>query len=181
MSNSSRTDSQKQENSRNGDRALKSFCLWSFVVAMLFVGIYPSAAYAEQTTSLPSSDAETSHSLTIDIIRPPGMTGTVVVGLYTIKKGFPDNISLADHRITLSSEESTYTFSGLAPGPYVGVAFLDNNQNGKLDKSVIGMPKEPIGLSNHPKLAPPRPSFEKAQVEVPRVTSVSIRLQRLGR
>ena len=35
------------------------------------------------------------------------------------------------------------------PGSYLASAFQDSNGNGKLDKNFIGMPREPIGLSNY--------------------------------
>ncbi len=50
------------------------------------------------------------------------------------------------------------TVSGLPSGRYAVQAFLDENENGKVDQALFGIPKEGIGFSNDAKirLAPPK-------------------------
>ncbi|MEL6370620.1 MAG: DUF2141 domain-containing protein [Pseudomonadota bacterium] len=54
----------------------------------------------------------------------------------------------------------------LPDGEYAFVAYLDENRDGKLNRSIIGSPKEPFGFSNgvRPKLS--KPDFEDAKVDV---------------
>ena len=46
----------------------------------------------------------------------------------------------------------------LQPGEYAFSIFYDSNNNGKLDTNFIGIPKEPVALSNNarPKFGPPK-------------------------
>jgi uncharacterized protein (DUF2141 family) len=51
----------------------------------------------------------------------------------------------------------TTTFD-VEPGDYAVLVHHDDNDNDKMDTNFIGIPKEPIGLSNSavPKLGPPK-------------------------
>jgi uncharacterized protein (DUF2141 family) len=46
----------------------------------------------------------------------------------------------------------------LQPGRYAFTAYLDSNGNGELDSNFIGIPKEPVALSNgaRPRFGPPK-------------------------
>lgn len=54
----------------------------------------------------------------------------------------------------------------LNPGDYAFVAYYDKNRDGKLNRNVVGAPKEPFGISNgvRPKLA--KPKFDQAKIAV---------------
>lgn len=54
----------------------------------------------------------------------------------------------------------------LTPGAYAFVAYLDENADGKLNRNVLGKPKEPYVFSNdvRPKLR--KPTFDETKVEV---------------
>lgn len=54
----------------------------------------------------------------------------------------------------------------LPPGEYALSVFQDLNDDGKLERNFIGLPKEPAGLSNNlrPKFGPPK--FEDAKFTV---------------
>ena len=51
-----------------------------------------------------------------------------------------------------------HTAFDLPPGEYAFSIFYDVNDNGKLDTNFIGIPKEPVALSNNarPKFGPPK-------------------------
>jgi uncharacterized protein (DUF2141 family) len=55
-------------------------------------------------------------------------------------------------------------FKDLPPGEYAAVAFQDVNGNGKLDKNLLGMPKEPYGFSNGARGSAGPPKFSAAAV-----------------
>ncbi|KAA1193392.1 DUF2141 domain-containing protein [Pseudohalioglobus sediminis] len=50
----------------------------------------------------------------------------------------------------------------LAPGDYAVSIFYDKNGNGKLDTNFIGIPKEPVALSNNAKPSFGPPKYEDA-------------------
>lgn len=54
----------------------------------------------------------------------------------------------------------------LKPGDYAFVAYLDENEDGKLNRNALGKPKEPYVFSNdvRPKLR--KPTFDEAKVAV---------------
>jgi len=58
------------------------------------------------------------------------------------------------------------TIADLKPGDYAFVAYFDENGDGKLNRSVIGKPKEPYVFSNdiRPKLR--KPTFAETKVAV---------------
>lgn len=51
--------------------------------------------------------------------------------------------------------------SVLRPGEYAFRYFHDENNNGKLDKNMLGIPREGFGFSNDPPILVGEPSFDK--------------------
>ena len=50
----------------------------------------------------------------------------------------------------------------IPPGTYAAQAFHDENNNGKLDRSLLGLPKEAMGFSNNAPMLMGPPSFDQA-------------------
>ena len=74
--------------------------------------------------------------------------------------------------------ETTIVVKDIPPGTWAVLAYHDENNNGELDRNLIGMPKEPYGFSRdaRSKFGPPR--FEDAVIELgdaPTVTNVRLR------
>jgi len=67
----------------------------------------------------------------------------------------------------------------LPDGEYALSVFQDVNDDGKLERNFIGIPKEPAGLSNNlrPKFGPPKYRDATFQVSVGTVTEQKIELQ----
>ncbi len=116
--------------------------------------------------------------LTVDVQNIGSSKGTIRVAVYRPCTGFPEKCTPLDTQ-TLPARTGTVraTFS-LPPGPYAVAVYHDQNANGKLDKRLFGIPKEPYGLSNNfrPKLSPPK--FADCQFEViPDGKRVDIRVE----
>lgn len=123
------------------------------------------------------------HDLTVNVTDVGGKED-IVIALFTDKKGFPDDISKAVKTATVKANKATHTFEKLPAGKYVVVVFQDKDGDGKITKGVgFSPPKEPIGLSNHPKIAPPlnMPDFDKGKVDVSKATSVDVNLITVGK
>jgi len=72
-------------------------------------------------------------------------------------------------------------FHDVAPGAYMISAVHDENDNGRLDKNLFGMPKEGYGVSNNHTYALKGPDFVESAVQLGEgLTSVSIRLRYPG-
>jgi uncharacterized protein (DUF2141 family) len=132
-----------------------------------------AAALALAVLPLPAAAGEL--RITVDGIRSPH--GTVLIGLYDSAASFqkavessakegcflvdPDRFAAVALRAN-AALRSAVVFSNLEPGRYAAVACHDENGNGKLDKSFLGVPTEPYGFSNDAQgiLGPPK--FEDA-------------------
>ncbi len=58
------------------------------------------------------------------------------------------------------------TITGVPPGVYAAQAFHDENDNGKLERSLLGLPREAMGFSNDAPMRMGPPRFESAAFTV---------------
>ena len=67
----------------------------------------------------------------------------------------------------------------LPPGEYLISAYQDTNNNGKLDFSLIGIPKEPVAISNYFGKGFPSRNFNKQKIMIDDTTKkVVVRMYR---
>lgn len=105
-------------------------------------------------------------TLTVDVQNIGRSEGTVFVAVYRPCDGFPIKCKPLDGQSKpAQSGTMRFTFS-VAPGTYAVALYRDVNRNGKMDKGLFGIPKEPYGFSNNfrPKLTAPK--FSDCQFEV---------------
>jgi uncharacterized protein (DUF2141 family) len=95
-------------------------------------------------------------------VRPPADAhGRVAYLLFDSPHGFPQDKSKAvKHGFSAPvgpGPIETIDLGDLPPGNYAASVYLDQNNNGKLDSGLFGIPKEPIGASNNPRhrMGPP--------------------------
>jgi uncharacterized protein (DUF2141 family) len=103
--------------------------------------------------------------LTIEISGIAPDQGKVYVAVYDGPETFP----LSGRRrvgqvVAAEHEHLTLHFKDLPPGHYAAVAFQDLNDNGKLDKNFLGIPKEPYGFSNGARGSVGPPKFSEAAI-----------------
>ncbi len=65
-------------------------------------------------------------------------------------------------RAPASNGAVTIRIEGVPPGIYAAQAFQDENDNGKIDRSLLGFPREGLGFSNDAKISFGPPSFDDA-------------------
>ena len=85
--------------------------------------------------------------LQVDIQNINSHNGTVFVALFKPGREFPDGKPMEGKKIDASASSLQITFS-VEPGNYALALFHDMNSNGKMDKNMLGIPKEPYGFSN---------------------------------
>lgn len=112
-----------------------------------------------------NSPTMTELTVTVNSIEAAGK-GTMVILLFDDADDFGADIDRAAQRLDVKdfSETATATFRDLAPGRYALFVFQDRNDNGKVDKNFIGIPKEPVTASNLTKVG--RPSWKKASFDL---------------
>src|SRR5574344_1128341 len=74
--------------------------------------------------------------------------GKIMVSISDSEAGYKASKPLKWMALDASAETLTITDT-LAGGDYVVSAYQDLNGNGKLDTNILGIPKEPVGISNY--------------------------------
>lgn len=90
---------------------------------------------------------------------------TLYIGIYSQDNDFmgDDVHYIAEVKVKKSTHK--WTCKDLAPGKYAVTVYQDVNNNGKMDKGMFGMPKEPYGFSGNPVIAFKAPTFKDCAFE----------------
>jgi len=90
--------------------------------------------------------------------------GHVLVSLYKDGTGYPDDATKAFRKIRLdiSGKKATVLFTGLPAGHYAVSILHDENDDQKMNKNNLGIPKEGYGFSNNVVGAFGPPSWSRA-------------------
>lgn len=101
--------------------------------------------------------------LTIHIDDVKAAGGQLMISVYNSADSFLKK-PLSAMRTAAKATDNSVTVKDLPPGDYAVVVFHDVNENGKMDKNILGIPTEDYGFSNNAtgKMGPP--SFELAKL-----------------
>lgn len=107
------------------------------------------------TPAHPVSPPKTNLKIEVQNLRV--LNGSVYIALFRPGKDFPEGKPVEGKKLYAGSKSVQTTFS-VEPGDYAVAVYHDENGNGKMDKRVFGIPKEPYGFSNNfkPVMAAPR-------------------------
>lgn len=114
-------------------------------------------------------------NLTVSIIDLKSNSGLLTVELYNSKEKFLKT-AYKKGSSTIKSNSASVTFSDIPKGEYTVMVYHDINNNGKLDKSFIGMPKEPVACSNNAKGFMGPPKYDDAKFTVTADTKINIKM-----
>lgn len=105
--------------------------------------------------------ASTNRTLSVRITNINELKGSVRIAVFSSEVDFQNNNNAIYSRvIPLSSKADISLSIPLEEGKKHGIAlFHDLNDNGKLDKTMVGIPKEPYAFSNNPKAKWEKPTF----------------------
>lgn len=108
-----------------------------------------------------------------------GNLGTII---FTSPDGWPEDPAKSFRRGPAPIDPKTKTavavWPDLPPGDYAVAAIHDENSNAKLDRNMLGIPKEGFGFSNNPHAMFSAPPFKAAVVHVGcPATDITIHLQ----
>ncbi|QJW91058.1 DUF2141 domain-containing protein [Spirosoma taeanense] len=104
-------------------------------------------------------------SLTIDVQNVRSRQGSVYVALFRPGKDFPQGRPIEGKKLSIGGKSVQTTFT-VEPGSYAVAVYHDENGNGKMDKRVFGIPKEPYGFSNNFRPTMSAPKFSDCQFSV---------------
>jgi uncharacterized protein (DUF2141 family) len=76
--------------------------------------------------------------------------GNLMVALFNSKESYSGkSAALQTAQIPVNADSVTYTFTELDDGQYAIKLFHDENDNGKMDTNLFGIPSEGYGFSNN--------------------------------
>ena len=127
--------------------------------------------------SVIAEDAVKENKLTVEITNVASEDGEIILAIYNSSENYDKRIAFRE--VKIQPEIDTVIFeTNLPDGEYLVMLVHDINNNGKLDTSFIGMPKEPVGLSNYDGKGIPG-KFKKHKFSVKDDTSIIIPLKKI--
>jgi uncharacterized protein (DUF2141 family) len=104
--------------------------------------------------------------------------GNLLIAIFNQATGFPEDASIAFQTAKLKAQKGKQFFvlDQLAHGRYAIAIFHDENGDGKMNKNMLGIPKEGYGVSNNVKNLMSAPAFKDAVFSHTKETELSIQL-----
>lgn len=91
--------------------------------------------------------------------------GSILFALYDSEEGYMKS-AVYSTKVKVTDKKAVVVIEDLAHGTYGFSFFHDVNDDGKLNKNFIGIPKEPYGFSNNEKGSFGPPDFDKISFDV---------------
>jgi uncharacterized protein (DUF2141 family) len=114
-------------------------------------------------------------NLTISVSSLKNNTGLLTAELYSTKEKFLKT-AYKKGSATIKLNTASITFTDIPKGEYTVMVYHDENNNGKLDKNFIGMPKEPVACSNNAKGFMGPPKYEEAKFNITSDAKINIKM-----
>ena len=124
-------------------------------------------------TGLYSEETQPEFEVTLNITNIETIEGKLFLSIYQDAQSFKRKEPLKTVSVQVDGKEMTIT-EKLPQGEYVFFVYQDINENDKLDRNFLGMPKEPVGYGNHKGGRPG--GFNKLKIEIKENKSVDIKL-----
>ena len=120
--------------------------------------------------------------IVVEVSNLPNDEGQVGCSLFSKPDGFPSKSEKADARMMTKPKDkrARCSFEGVSPRAYAVSVMHDADENGELNTSFVGRPKEWWGVSNNvpaERFGPPK--FDRAKFEYqggPKVLKVKLQL-----
>lgn len=117
------------------------------------------------------------NNLEVSLSNVVSQDGQMAIAIFKNGEGYPKNAELAVYREFINMDELPLQLS-LEEGEYAISVFQDLNSDRKLNKKMFGIPKEPFGFSNNPKLFMGPPKYKKVKIKVgKKLSKVDIELK----
>ena len=114
------------------------------------------------------------NKVTVEITQVKSTEGKIYLCIFDSAQGYDKKISYRE--LSLNPKIGTVVFeTSLPDGDYVFSLCQDTNGNGRLDTGFMGIPKEPIALSNYDGKGIPG-KFKKHKISISADTKVTVRM-----
>lgn len=107
-------------------------------------------------------------SLIIEITGLRNDKGYVLINLFKGEKGFPSDEKMAIQyaKLPIKEGKAIWYIPVISPGEYAISYIHDENDNGKMDTGLFGIPKEGYGASNDTRNTFGPPSYSDAKFQI---------------
>lgn len=115
-----------------------------------------------------SSQIPEKHQLTLKVEGITQLEGNLGILLFNTAAGYPENNknALKSYSIKVDSKTMVIELGEFPKGEYAITLMQDKNLNGIMDKSMIGIPKEPFGFSVLKEIPFGAPSFKETSFKL---------------
>ena len=115
--------------------------------------------------------------LTVEVLNPKLQQGNVLAAVYADPATWlQDSLAAGAQRVPVAGR-TVLVFRNLQPGAHAVSLFHDENGNGVMDKTVIGLPLERYGFSRDARGTLGPPSFAEAALDLQADTTITITLK----
>ena len=138
----------------------------------------PQDLFATVLALLTCASASAQTAIKVEV-ETPSNQGQLILSLCTKETFLKENCPV-QRVVSITVPVTTAELTPPGPGTYAVFVAHDLNGNGKLDKSFLGMPTEPVGLSRNPgrpRFGPPK--FEDSSFEFPSTGRLEPRIKLL--
>jgi uncharacterized protein (DUF2141 family) len=136
-----------------------------FTAFLLFLGPFRISAQEDTTVTL---------TIEVEIIKYN--EGSMMFALYNSQETYMKS-SLRSSRAEVKDNKAVIVFENLQKGSYGFSFFHDVNNDRKLNKNFVGIPKEPYGFSNGEKGSFGPPDFDKIKFELVENKTISVQVK----
>ena len=128
---------------------------------MKFINLFVSLLILFSFVSFSPAIAQ---NLKVTITKLHSNDGVVLVSLFKDGSGYPDNPEKAfgKEKGYIVEKNSTIIFKNVPSGSYAIAILHDENNNQRMDKNMLGIPKEGYGFSNNVSAPFGPPSYKRA-------------------
>ncbi len=117
----------------------------------------------------------TRNDLTVTVTNIQNSKGKISFGLFRKEDSFPiKGKQFKGVFVETTKSKTKYTFLDLDKNDYAVAVFHDENNNGILDKNLVGAPTEAYGFSRNARGMFSAPSFEEAKITLNDNKSIEI-------
>ena len=124
--------------------------------------------------------AATNSTLTISVSNIDPVDGKLWVALCNSEDSYKKGkMPFKRTKVAVTRAQQSITFIDLPAGEYAVKIIHDENDNGKFDTNIIGIPKEGFGFSNNSKGKMGPPSFSKAKFTIDSNKKIYIKIMKI--
>jgi uncharacterized protein (DUF2141 family) len=114
--------------------------------------------------------------LTVKVTNIRELKGEIEIGFYNNPEAFPDDGGQYKKLRVKVTSKTMYISVKLPKGEWAVALYHDENNDKKINKNFLGIPKEPYAFSNNVKPVFSAPSFEKTKFKLYKNKTITVRL-----